>query len=404
MEANNEIIKVEEITSIMHGAPDVISTNQNSVTKCKEAGQALLDTVLGNGTINSDELDKQVALYLDKTKTTLKKINERRTPITQLLTRVAKVFTGFENEIDISKSDTIPYQLQQHRNKYAAHKLSERQRLEEEAKRKLAVENEKVYFRTEYKKELNTFFNSSLTDKLESLQSVFNSMTLENFDTNKSIIVNYLENFDPNTLISNYIEKVRTTYLSGVDKISIRQKVVQETSQEFTVEYNTRIRARKTELKDLFNSKYLELKELAEAAKQNQEEHARLQAEKAERERKEAERRAQEEADRQRKQQEDLERQKQADQMTNLFSTAAVVNADNQPNIKVTKKIEVLSAAGYVQIYQLWMEREGMFLPNEELAKIHKKMTAYVEKLANGKEEELIKSEYIKYVDDVKAK
>lgn len=399
-----DLIKVEEITSIMQGAPNVITENETSVTKCKAAGQTFIDTIESIGEINSDELDAQIAAFLDKAKKTVKKINDKRTPITQLLTRVSKVFTTLENDIDVTKSNTVPYQLQQYRNKYATRKLVEKQKKEEEAKKQLAIENEKVYFKTEYKKELHTFFNSFLADKIEAIQAIFTAMTLDNFETNKSIIVNYPETFDPNTLITNYIEKVKTSYLPPVDKISIRQRVIQEVSQEFTTEYTSKIRERKTGFRDLFNSKYIELKELAEAAKKDQETFARLQAEKKERERLEQARIQQEADDRQRKLSEDTEREKQAAQMSNLFNTAAIVSADTQQKVKVTKKVEITSAAGFMQVYQLWMEREGMFLPNEELAKLHKKMIAYVEKLANGKEEEMIKSEYIKYVDDVKAK
>lgn len=401
----NELIKVEEITSIMQGAPGVITVNQNSVTKCKEAGQALLDTIAGNGCIDFDGLDEQVAAYIEKSKVTVKKMNERRTPITQLLTRVSKIFTGFENEIDITKSDTIPFQLQQYRNRYAAAKLAERQKREAEEKRKLDIENEKAYFKTEYKKGLYSYFNSFLSGNLSKLQLLFDSMTLENFNDNKSKIIGFPSVYDPSSLRNSYIEQISTAYISGADKMVIRGEIINELSRELTEMYSGQIVNKKTELQDLFTSKYIELKEIADAKLKNQAEYERLQAEKAERERLEAERIRREEAERIRRQQEELERQKQSDQMNNLFNAAAVVSAPSAgPVAKVSKKIKINTPAGFLQVYQLWFQEEGMKLSIEELEKIHKKMITFCEKLANGKKEEYINSPYIEYVDDVKAK
>lgn len=404
-QTSNELVKVEEITSIMQGASGVISANQKSVTKCKEAGQALLDTITGNGCINSDELDEHVAKFIEKSKVTVKNMNERRAPITQLLTRISKIFTGFENEIDITKSNTVPFQLQQHRNQYAAAKLAEKQKREAEAKRKLDTENEKVYFKTEYKKGLYNYFNTFLSSNLFKLQSLFDSMTLDNFNEYKSKIMGFPSMYDPSSLMSSYIEQIPTAYISGTDKMGIRSEVINELSKELADLYSKQIGSRKIEYQDLFNSKYHELKELDEAAKRDKEEFTRLQAEKAERERKEQERLKQEEAERIRKQQEELERQKQSDQMNNLFSAAATVAAPSSgPKTKVSKKIKINTPAGFLQVYQLWFEIEGMKLSIEDLEKIHKKMITFCEKLANGKEEETINSPYIEYIDDVKAK
>lgn len=400
----NELVKVEEITSIMKAAPEVIAANQKSVEKCKEAGQALLDTISGNGHINSDELDEAVTKFIEKSKATVKKMNERRTPITQLLTRVSKIFTGFENDIDITKSDTVPFQLQKYRNQYAAAKLAEKQKREAEAKRKLDTENEKVYFKTEYKKGLYNYFNTFLSGSLSKLQSLFNSMNLENFNEHKSKIIGFPSEYDPSSLMNSYIEQIHTAYIYGTDKMGIRNEVISELSKELKDLYAEQISIRKTEYQDLFNSKYHELKELDEAAKRDKEEFARLQAEKEERERKEAERLKQEETERARKQKEELEWQKQSDQMNNLFSAATVAVPFSEPKTKVTKKIKIHTPAGFLQVYQLWFEREGMKLSIDDLEKIHKKMITFCEKLANGKEEETINSPYIEYIDDVKAK
>ena len=90
-------IKVEEFTNIIQAAPDMLSKNQASVARCNDAGKTLLDTIEGIGEINNDDLDAKVADFIDKAKVTVKKMNERRSPLTQFLTRVAKEFTTLEN-------------------------------------------------------------------------------------------------------------------------------------------------------------------------------------------------------------------------------------------------------------------------------------------------------------------
>lgn len=60
-------------------------------------------------------------------------MNKRRKPLTQLLATVSKSFTSLESAIDIKSVTTIPYKLQQARNRYAAKKLAEQKRREEEA-------------------------------------------------------------------------------------------------------------------------------------------------------------------------------------------------------------------------------------------------------------------------------
>ena len=50
-------------------------------------------------------------------------MNKRRKPLTQLLATVSKSFTSLESAIDVKSVTTIPYKLQQARNKYAAKKI-----------------------------------------------------------------------------------------------------------------------------------------------------------------------------------------------------------------------------------------------------------------------------------------
>lgn len=66
---STELIKVEEFTSLMKSAPDALGKNQKSIANCNSAGQAILDTIQGEGM--TDELDAKAAEYLKKVNVTI---------------------------------------------------------------------------------------------------------------------------------------------------------------------------------------------------------------------------------------------------------------------------------------------------------------------------------------------
>ena len=109
------IIKQENLQQIISGAPQSYNDNKLSHDNCIARGQQLLQAVQQQGGLNNDELDEQIALFIDKTRKTLKKMNDRRSPFTKLFDQVRTQFTQIENEIDPSKQGTVPYQLQVYR-------------------------------------------------------------------------------------------------------------------------------------------------------------------------------------------------------------------------------------------------------------------------------------------------
>ena len=104
-----ELIKIDEVKSILSSFPDTIGKNTNSLKKCNEAGQALLDTIEGEGM--NETIDQAAADYLKKVNVTLKNMDERRKPITQIFDKVRSFFTSQEKEIDPKDSTTIPGKL-----------------------------------------------------------------------------------------------------------------------------------------------------------------------------------------------------------------------------------------------------------------------------------------------------
>lgn len=78
------IIKQENIQTIVSAAPQSYSDNKLSCERCISAGQSILNTITTNGGM-TDELDKEAALFIEKARKTVKKMNEKRSPVTKLL-------------------------------------------------------------------------------------------------------------------------------------------------------------------------------------------------------------------------------------------------------------------------------------------------------------------------------
>ena len=109
-----ELIKIDEAKNILSSFPDIMGKNTNSVKKCNEAGQALLDTIEGEGM--NETIDQATADYLKKVSVTLKNMDERRKPITQIFDRIRSFFTSQEKQIDPKDPSTIPGKLVIKRN------------------------------------------------------------------------------------------------------------------------------------------------------------------------------------------------------------------------------------------------------------------------------------------------
>ena len=90
--------------------------------------------------------------------------------------------------------------------------------------------------------------------------------------------------------------------------------------------------------------------------------------------------------------------------MDNLFDQTAASMAPVPTNAKVKEKIQVLHQQGFLQIFQMWWLGEGQNMAIEDLEKSFKKQITYCEKQANSKEPNRIESQFVKYVDEVKAK
>lgn len=392
------IIKQENIQTIVSAAPQSYSDNKLSCERCISAGQSILNTITTNGGM-TDELDKEAALFIEKARKTVKKMNEKRSPVTKLFDDIRREFTVIENAIDPTKVDTIPYKLQQYRNQYAAKKRAEEEKRRQEEYKRQQAEQARVKLRQDIEGDFKAQFQTYLNQSINWLTTKDNSVTLENYNTVYSEIKNFSVSL-PADWLHNLHTLIRIPANISVDELrQFETDTKERLGKQFTEQYTAEIQDNKDFILDRLPSKKANLERMAQA---DATEAARVKAEMEERQRKEAEER---EAERKRKEEEEKQKAEMARQqaeMNGLFSEQASMQ-NYQPKVKVTQKIELLNPGGIMPILSMWWSKEGCTLSVEELSKLFKKQITFCEKLAN-KDSVYIENESVQYIDDVKAK
>lgn len=402
-QANNSLIKVEEFNQIMQSAPATLQRNQASVSACNQTGQALLDTIEAEEGISSDELDATVSEYLEKTKITVENMNKRRKPLTQLLATVSKSFTSLESAIDIKSVTTIPYKLQQARNKYAAKKLEEQKKREAEARRIQLTENEKAQYKADITLLLDTTYANYVSRHIKALSGMYDHATLASYNDVCRQIKEANVTFNWTDFANNVKDTFQTFYMDAATRTGIKNELASIKKVEYTKRYSFELEDLKQSLIDRLPSLRKQLEEqeelrrtnAVEAARQEEqrrkEQQEQLRKQEEERKRREAEAKAKAEAE------------KAAAEVRAAFDFSAASMPSTPTKAKVKKKIQITNPQGFLQVYQMWFTREGINMSMEDLEKVHKKMITYCEKVVN-KDGEEIKSAFVKYIDDVTAK
>lgn len=391
------IIKQENIQTIISVAPQSYQDNKVSTEKCIGAGQVILDAIQAQGM--TDELDQQAAQYIEKARKTVKKMNERRSPVTKLFDDIRREFTSMESSIDPSKSDTIPYKLQQYRNQFAAAKRKEEEERRRQALERQQAEAARIKMRQDVELDLQQQFQRLITEACNSLVAIDNAITLDNHDTaSKQIEAMSI------ALPANFIENLHAVIwipptISQEELRNAEAEAKQRLAKQFNEQYEYEVGTTKQHILDRLPSKRANLERIAKA---NAEEAARIKAEMEQRQRQEA---AEQEAARKRKEEEEKQKAEMARQqaeMANLFGQQQSLQQTYQPKVKVAQKINLLNPEGIMPIISMWWTMEGCHLTVEELCKMFKKQITFCEKLA--KEGTYIEDESVEYVEDVKAK
>jgi membrane protein involved in colicin uptake len=345
----------------------------------------------------SDELDQRLAAFIEKAKRTVKAMNERRSPVTKLFDQVRSEFTVLENTINPTVKDTIPFQLQSARNKYAAEKRAEEERRRAEEAARAEVIRAKETYRASVDEDYQKAFNNLVNSAINELTKINSGVTLENYQAAIDTITGYAT-----TIPADWCppSSIRIPFnLTPEEAREIRTEQFKKLWPRFEEQYTFEVGDYRNELLDKLPSKKTELERAAQA---DAAEAARIKAELAQREaaeaaRKEAERRQAEAEARQK-----AEMDKANADMLGLFAVGKVEEQTYTAKTKVAKKIKINSPQAFLGIVSLWWQREGCTLSVEELSKIFKKQVTYCEKLAN-KENVLVDSNDLEYVEEVKA-
>ena len=396
-----ELIKIDEVKNILSSFPDIIGRNTNSVKKCNEAGQTLLDTIEGEGM--NEAIDQAAADYLKKVSVTIKNMDERRKPITQIFDRVRSFFTSQEKEIDPKDSTTIPGKLVAKRNEYAKFKYEEEQKRKKEAEQRARIETEKANYQQTIENNLLSYFNQYLSSKVSELQGIFSNLTHKNFDR-EIIGITVFQTDYPKSHFDKFSADSATYYISQETKQEIRREVLEGKYEQYAQQYKAKIVSVKQDLTDRVPSKRKELAELEQLRLANAEQAAKAEELRKQREKEAAAKRMEELKKEEEAAKQEAALKAQQSSIGSLFMEAAASIAPPPTNAKVKEKIVVLHQQGYLEIFQMWWINEGQTLPVEELEKIFKKMITYCEKQANGKDQKHIESKFIRYEADVKAK
>ena len=401
--ANNNSLVVfdpENIHTIAEIGPVAIKENNVSHDRCLEAGRSLLARIQREGM--NDQLDQDIALYIEKAKKTVKKMNDKRTPVTKLFDAIRTSFTALEADVNPSSKGSIPAELQEHRNRYAAAKREEQLRKQrEEAARQGRIQAIQRYT-IDLEQSLITQLNNHIVGMINSMTAVMDRLSIDNYDESYNNINNIAVELQEDWINNLKGTVMIPTGLSTSDCKSIESDVKNKIRQRCHDQYASEIGDYRADILDRMPSKRIELQRIAKA---NEEEAARLKAELEAKEREEAARKERElrEAEAAQKAAQELAAKKQ--NMDNLFGQAQVTMSNYQPKTQVKKCINVLNPEGFMEVVGLWWSQYGCTLSVAELSKTFSKQITFCNKLANDKDNPMtIQSEHIEYVEDVKAK
>lgn len=391
------IIKQENIQTIVSAAPQSYKDNQLSRDNCTRAGQAILEAIQQQGM--TDNLDQQAAQYIDKARKTVKKMNERRAPVTQLFDTIRKEFTAMENAIDPGKVDTIPYKLQQYRNQFAAKKRAEEEERRRKEYERQQAEAARVKAQSDIQENLKQQFFALLNQANREIADIEKNLTLANYEQSCKALHDY-----PTWLPQDWYSGLRFTGvippgMQITEIADIEHNAKAGLGEYFTQTYEFQIA---NALHYIINRLPSHKAALERMAQSDAAEAARLKTEIEERQKKEA---ADREAERKRIEEEEKQKAEMARQqgdLKNLFSQQAILASDHQPKVKVAQRINLLNPEGIMPILSMWWSKEGCHLSVEEITKVFKKQITFCEKLA--KEGTYINDESIEYIEEVKAK
>ena len=294
-----------QIATLKSDTEKAVQANKKSYEACVQAGQSLLNDIEASGM--NDALDEQAAEYVKRAKLTEKSMTENRKKVTQVFDIVRKGFTMMENLISVKNTDSVVYKIQEKRNEYAAYKLEQQRKAEQERLRQERIKEAKIKLKTDTIDILNNLLTEHSSAAINSLNNTFSLLTLDNKDEVKKRITECSDVLD----LGHLFVANKPSYSSEVDENDAKEimnSAYKEVSASLLASYKQTVNTTRDELLMKFDSKVSELLEIkkAEEERKRKEEEAR----KAEEERKRKEEEARKAAEEERKKQEEIQRVK----------------------------------------------------------------------------------------------
>lgn len=288
-----------QIATLKSDTENAVQANRKSYEACVNAGESLLFDIGVSGM--NDALDERAAEFIKKAKLTEKAMTEKRKGVTQVFDIVRKGFTMMENLISIKNTDSVVYKIQEKRNEYAAYKLEQQRKAEQERLRQERIKEAKIKLKTDTIDILNNLLTEHSSAAINSLNNTFSLLTLDNKDEVKKRITECSDVLDLGHLFVNN----KPSYSSEIeenDAKDIMNGAYKEISASLLASYKQTVATTRDELLMKFDSKIAELLEIkkAEEERKRKEEEARKAAEE-ERKKQEEIQRVKDEEERKRK-------------------------------------------------------------------------------------------------------
>lgn len=399
------------------------------------------------------KLDDRTQKFMVNCRDRLKERKEARAALTQLMAKIAAMFTAQENMIDpTTKEGLLVKELQGERDQYVKDLAVERKRQEAEALKAKEKTQAAVGFRSQLTLAFNTALINYQTKVKTGWQKAFNEITLENYEEKKANLA----------IVKAVFPDSRRDEILAIDKAGLRamhhtieeiEVIYQEVYEahpwmQFSLTYGSEMSDFKKDLQDRLPSKLAELQEtkrLADEAAENKrkadEAAAAAAAEKDQKRKEELQRQADEKqrianekeqerlqqvADQQQREQEgnlQLEQERQQQQQTaettaHLQKTAGEAQAafdfakstsmsSEAPRVRTMVLIKVLNHAGWVEVFTRWYEKEGVTLDvskweKKTLGSMKKDLEAIANKARKDNKTDEIVSKNLIYEEDLK--
>ncbi len=438
--AENQVSVIHKSLDLIKTGPEILIASQSRRDKAVSVGSNILSSIQEKG-MNS-ETDERAKNYLINIATAAKEIKDGRVGITQIMDQLKTMYTEVENSLDVKKQSTIPWQIQEHRNKYAAQVAAENERKRKEIERAASKSKEAVEIKYGIEKKYKDAVGTYLLNRKQSLQKAFNEITLDVYEQKaislRGMVIKceiptinltypaiYHTNDEvdvmANTVVAENEHQLKSDLFSQlgllkqdlIDKLPSKLKELQEEKRLADEAEAEKERSRVAEEKrqaEIKKTKDAEakLKLEQEATKQREAEQERQKKIKEQQEQQESEKKKREQEDEialkkkaeedSVKQNQDQEVRRQGDHTMVMFETEAAI-AENKPAPETREgyEIKILHPVGYTQIFALWFEQEGKNLPVDKIGNTKlDQMKAWAEKKAQ-KEGTKIESKFLSY-------